>query len=640
VNGVSWLALVELYEYKVADVLSDREPRGGRRSLRDLRVSLMTAPLSGQVLKRFRLADKALREATQTSTETTNQATLEPEALEVNLSLSGNMKFTASGTLEPVSNEPDAPLDEEGQVLADLAHNAWRADFEEDLRSQATRLRAEQGRPTARILYATLHNLDQYAETEDFASDLNLAKFRTISRVPPVDDPLASFNDVQVIETLLEDVATRLVEFKRIHPKLQLNETEALSYLRRFALAVAEDSNAGEMSSALGPSAREINAAIDSARREQLSPEAKRSLIERLQQQLQVAANREREFTRSQAEEKKALKAAIDAMFTWLAERLPSRYGGRAKAAIAPTHVMGALNDERKLEQPARGATELALRLTRSGGVVFGQTQVGWRNAPEGWVLEVAGAEYPLKHGLRIPAEGTEIRVYATPTNPPYVLLQSRTRGGSGLWDLLALSRAVAALLEPQHAFLHLRLARATVSWLRDRRIAADQHSPETAERYAQAADDSLTAFARGGAEKLIERFRRTKEPDIVERAFWAAADTLAEVEALEAAKYLTTIFRNALEPKEPALVDGLEIRSPGEAILIPYRGEPVTSRVMGRVFTVRTDNLGRVYALLPGGGGHVLEDVLPQVLPGGYALLAREGLRITISYATYRVPG
>ncbi len=636
-NAVEWISLVELYEYKVADMVSEREPRGGKRSLRDLRSSLMGAPLSGQILKRFRVADRALRELTHGPSETTNQTTITPQSLDVNLSPS--LQLTAS-SLSGETDAPEVPLDDEGQALLNLAETAWRTDFEDELRAQTGRLRSEQNRVTVRILYATLHNLDQYTEAEDFTTDLNLAKFRTISRVPPVDDPLASFNDVQVIETLLEDVGTRITDFKKLYPKLQLGETEALSYLRRFALAVAEDPNAGEVPPSLGPSSREINDAIESARREQLSPDAKRSLLDRLNNQLQVAATRERDFTRSQHEQRKALKAAIDGIFSWLTERVSARYGGRAKSALPQTQVMNAISEDRKLEQPAKGATEIAVRMTRADGVQLGGTQIGWRNGPEGWVIEFAGAEYPLRNGTRIPADNREIRVYATPGNTPYVLLQVRTRDGSGggLWDLLALTKCIAALLEPQFDFLHLRLARATVGWLRDRRVATDQHGPESAERYAQAADDTLTSFARSGAEKLLERFARTKEPDIIERAFWAAAEALGEVEALEAAKYLATVFRGTLEPQEPPLVSGLEIRAPGEVMLIPYRGEPVTLRIMGRVFTVRTDNLGRVFALLPGGGGHVLEDVLPQTLPGGFALLAREGMRIAISFTTNRI--
>ncbi len=636
-NAVPWVALVELYEYKVADMLSEREPRGGKRSLRDLRSSLMTAPLSGQILKRFRVADRALRELTHGPSEVTNNATLTAQSLEVNLSPS--LQLTAT-SLSGEADAPETPIDEEGQALQTLADAAWRADFDDDLRAQVGRLRSEQNRVTARILYATMHNLDQYAESDDFATDLNLAKFRTISKVSAVDDPLASFNDPEVVQNLIEDVGTRIVEFKRLYPKLQLGETEALSYLRRFALAVAEDPNAGEVPPSLGPSSREINDAIESARREQLSPDAKRSLLDRLNAQLQVAATRERDFVRNQQEERKALKTAIDGIFAWLSERVPGRFGGRGKGAMAQTQVLNAINETRKLEQPAKGATEIALRLTRPDGVNLSGAQVGWRHAPEGWVIEFAGAEYPLRNGTRIPAENREIRVYTTGGANPYVLLQSRTResGSSSLWSLLTLTKCIAALLEPQFDFLHLRLARATVGWLRDRRVSADQHSPESAERYAQAADDTLTSFARSGAEKLLERFARTKEPDIIERAFWAAAEALAEVEALEAAKYLCAVFRATQESKEPPLVEGLEIRAPGEVMLIPYRGEPVTLRVMGRIFTVRTDNLGRVFALLPGGGGHVLEDVLPQILPGGFALLAREGMRIAISFTTNRV--
>jgi hypothetical protein len=103
-NAVEWISLVELYEYKVADIMAEREPRGGKRSLRDLRSSLMGAPLSGQVLKRFRVADRALRELTHGPTETTNNATLTPESLEVNLSPSLQLTARRSGVVQPGRN--------------------------------------------------------------------------------------------------------------------------------------------------------------------------------------------------------------------------------------------------------------------------------------------------------------------------------------------------------------------------------------------------------------------------------------------------------------------------------------------------------------------------------------------------------
>ena len=54
--------LVELYEYKVMDVLSKREPRGGKTSVRELRELLTNSGLNGTLLRRFRESDRKLRE--------------------------------------------------------------------------------------------------------------------------------------------------------------------------------------------------------------------------------------------------------------------------------------------------------------------------------------------------------------------------------------------------------------------------------------------------------------------------------------------------------------------------------------------------------------------------------------------------
>jgi hypothetical protein len=631
VDVANWAHIVELYEYKVDDMINARVPRGGQRSLRELRDLLASAPLAGATLRRFRLADRALRGKPEIVTEKTEVLSEEPQP-ETNLEMSfaaSDTEIAAMGGFETVDVN-EASIDEEGMTLRALADAAWRAEFSEELLGQAMRLRNESGRNTTRGVFAMMQNLEQYAESSDFGHDLNLAKFRVISKVPVIDDPLATFSSPEVIENMLGDFIKKLLEMGREHPNLHLPTSETLAYLRRFALAVADDHRAGEQMVTSGPGTKEIQSAMDEVRKENLSAEAKQEMLNRLSQQLNAVTNREREWQAAYQDERRALKTALEAFFVWLSERVPARWGGRAKDSGIPSKVLGAQVPSRFLESAPPDATEIAVRLLRPGYAVLDGLPVQWQTVPEGWVLEVAGAEYPLQDGLRVPAEDREVLVFVS---NGYALLRSRRREGGGLWKLLALTRCVAALLEPEDEYLALRLARAAVGYLRDRRVDAAQHSPDSAERYRSAPEQTLTSFARTGAEKLLERFERSTEVGFVERCFRAAAEALNEHNAAELAERLIELFQEVLKPEAVEPTDGLEVRSSSDVLLIAYRGEPVTVRVMGRAFTVRTDNLGKVYAIQAGAGGQSLEDVLPQRIPGGFALLAREGLRIAIGF-------
>jgi hypothetical protein len=633
VDVALWTHIVELYEYKVDDTLQARTPKGGTRSLRELRDLLASAPLAGSTLRRFRMADRALRGKPEVMPEKTELLSEEPKPtnnLEMGLAPDEADLISMSMSGFETVDVNEAALDEEGLILRALADASWRAEFSEELLGQSMRLRNESGRSTSRAVFAMMQNLEQYAESSDFGNDLNLAKFRVISRVPMVDDPLASFSSPEVIENMLGDFVKKLLEMGREHPNLHLPTSETLAYLRRFALAVAEDHRAGEQLVVSGPGTKEIQSAMDEVRKENLSADAKQDMLNKLSMQLNAVTNREREYQTVLQDERRALKAALEAFFVWLSERVPARWGGRAKDTGIPSKVLGAQVPSRFLESATPDATEVAVRLVRPGYAVLDGLPVQWQTAPEGWVLEVAGAEYPLQDGLRVPAEDREVLVFVS---NGYALIRSRRREGGGLWKLLALTRCVAALLESEDDYLALRLARAAVGYLRDRRVDAVQHSPESAERYRSAPEQTLTSFARTGAEKLLERFERSTETGFVERCFEAAAEALNEHGVDELAERLIELFQDVLDPAEVEPTDGLEVRSEQDVLLIAYRGEPVTVRVMGRAFTVRTDNLGKVYAIQAGAGGQSLEDVLPQRIPGGFALLAREGLRIAIGF-------
>jgi hypothetical protein len=630
--------LVELYEYKVMDVLQKREPRGGKTSVRELRELLTNSNLNGVLLRRFRETDRKLRE--QTVIPSSNMHVIEEKGLEISIGLEPGAKgMAATATtpeIIPPTNEVDfsAPVDEEQAVLRELGLTAWETDFIDEMREQGRKFKSEPHRSTLRLIYGLMHNLDQYAENPNFASDVNLSKFKVISAVPAGNDSLISFSSMDVIDELMTSFASHCVRFLTHYPKFSLPSTEIQAYLRRFALAVANDSRAGAALPQPTPSPREITNAIESARAENTSSEIKRQTLENLNRQLEMALAQEREINQRAQQERKNLLTSLETLFGFLNERLPARLGGRGKDAVAPKKALGAQSEAYRLETVPADEKEVAVRFGRAGGVTLGGLELHWSQRPEGWALEIGGAEYPLRNPVvTIPAERLQLRVITKQgAGGSYGLLQVRDREGGGLWGLIALARCTAVLLEPSLEYLNMRLLRAAASWVRDRRIEVSEHGPENAQVYASAPEDNLGRFARSAAEKIIDRFKRYPDAS-VDRAFAAAAEALDEDGGEERAELLTAVFKEASQPNIGEVTEGLEVRHPGEVVVVAYRGEPATVRVMGRAFTIRADNMGRVFAFTPGGGGRALEDVLSLSVPGGFVLFAREGLRVAASF-------
>ena len=629
--------LVELYEYKVADLIAGREPLGGKQSVKLLRDSISKLPLSSQQLRRYRETDRKLREKSTAAPKTLVQ-TVTGESLDVNLGLNLDLEPSHVPTNLPETNHSAMVniefSDEESQILKALSQAAWRTDFREELQSKNKRFRMEPSRSSLRLIYATLHNLEQYSEYLGFVQDLNLAKFKVISAVPNSDDPLISLGNSEVVNELLEGLANHISDFGQLYPKLAMPSSEVLGYLRRFAVAVANDSTAGEPPPVVSPSPREIQNAIEEVRRENLNADAKRNMLERLQKQLEHALNQERTLVGRFETDRRALQESVEVIFGYLLEQVPERLGGRAKDRHPLQKALNAQNEALRLEQTDPNLIEVAVRLQRTGGTKLAGIDVQWNTQPEGWAIGVGGAEYPLQSDMSIPLEGQEVRVYTKQAlGAVYALIQIRDRGGAGsLWGELKLARTVAIMLNPNGQFLNLRLARAATSWIKDRRVDLEQVSPEVAANWLNAPEDRLLDFARKGASRLLEIFKRSPEA-VLERAFFASAESLAEPGGMESAQVVTNAFRDLLKMPDHEPIEGLDIKHPDEALLVLYRGEPITIRVMQRALTIRTDNLGKIYVLLPGGGGRTLEQILVHHIPGGAIIMAREGFRIALSY-------
>ncbi len=176
-----WAELLELYEYKVADVLAGREPRGGRRSLVALRDTLLFGSLDSALMRRFRQSDRQWREYAVTVTVPV------PAPAQPGHGRAALEDWSALRALQP---------DAESEALAQLGAQLWRLRLDDALSKLAARWRRESGLITLRVLYALSLNLEAGKLQHD---------------VPDEHDPLVSLDHPPVALGVLGALVDQLL---------------------------------------------------------------------------------------------------------------------------------------------------------------------------------------------------------------------------------------------------------------------------------------------------------------------------------------------------------------------------------------------------------------------------------------------
>lgn len=539
--------LIELYEYKVADLLAGNEPRGGRRSLVALRDVLLSADIESTLMRRFRDTDRAWRSWMQ-------QGTLPPPL----------PTAPESADLDTWSLQGDTPLDPEGHTLVSLGWALWRLRLDDELARLVTQWRREKNLVTLRSVYAL---------------SLNLEAGRLAHDVPAEGDPLVSLGNPTVAHGMLSNLLDLLLAHD--------SPTQTpVAWMRSVMLELADNP-------------------FPSIRRGTMPPE--------------------RTFERTQIRD--ALGRGIEA----IARLLPLQHGGSGEDPPALTRVLFARNPARRASHPDDGVNQLVVRLAGAGEALWQGQSIAWRPSGREWQLVVDGAAYPLRRGgeevgvTRVPLDGRELRAFYV---GEYLLLDLESGAHTPLPRLLALGSAVATVLDARDDFLHLRLTRGAAQWLRDARVDVSTILPDSAQKYAAAAPDALIAFARKGVDNLLTRARR-RAPEDVRRALLEAARVLGASEDRAVALFETLMdVQSGKEPREVR-----EVHAPGEAVIVAYDGEPVTVTVMGRHVTLRADYRGEVTAVMPGAPAVLLRDVWVYTLTAGSIVVARQGLRIGVTF-------
>lgn len=575
-GGERWAELVELYEYRVADTLQGRVPRGGRRSLADLREELLGAPLEAALHRRLLEADReylAHRKSARPLQQPEPAAVPPPPALW------------------------DAPLggeSAESRAWQELHLLAWGDAAHATLRAYLPIWQREPSLLTLRVLYTALENAERAGQA-GLAGQVSFP-------VPAVRDPLTDLDNPQVLQVLTEAVVALLVQADgRGRLELALSQVHEVPFPRH-------------------PDEDVLQARVEAAEREPLAPQARDTLIQALRT-LHPAPRDPRE--------RPAIREAARALAHSLEPLLNS--GPQTTLGGVPQHsVLYAAQPGTALDTPDDAASELMIRLPGGEGTHWRGTDFRWQSLGTQWQLQ-AGEQIAL---LRPHAEATErcltlelpqtrLRAFVSGA---YLLLRAQSGPQEDLTRLTSLGRVIALLLDPANDYAALRLTRAAAQLLRVGRVDADSVSASSAARYAGAAPDALHNFARKGAEILCGLLAQRSTPGI-QQAIHDAAQPLGLNGPLTGhlAAALMVAAHHLETPPSALRHSRVDLPEDGTALCVELRDDPpLTLHFGARAVTLRRDFRGQWTALLPGHPALNLQDLTVTRGPGFSLILAR----------------
>ncbi|MFC4637114.1 hypothetical protein [Deinococcus hohokamensis] len=572
-----WTELVELYEYKVADLLEGRSPRGGRRSLGALRDDLLSAPLDAGLLRRMMEADRRYRAFLKGNV--ISPLSDAPVRAAVRAAVRGRWSGEGTG------------VSEAARAWNELQRLSWHATVRRDLLEHGRDWQQEPSLVTLRVIYAALENAERSGGTG-----------RDWQAVPEVNDTLSSLHDAEVLRRLMYGAADLMLS------------PEGRARLRTELLQIQEEPFPRHADEDV------LAARLEAVGREPLSASAREALRQALRAQYPPPRDpRERPAIREAAQ--RLLK-----LFEELTARAPSVVPGR----LAPQVLLYAQDPALALPRPDDASDELFVYLPGGPGAQWRGLSLKWQHVVSSWQLNVDGqmallrpdAPEPERTALLTTARG-DLRAFVS---GQYLLLRVEGSTRDVLAAKAALSRAVAALMRPADGFAALRLARAAALTMRGQALDPSSLGPGTAAKYAQASSSALLDFARRGADALVSRVAELT-PEQVAGHLQAAASALGL--RMEQAAALHEALHRAAFPDEslpdPVSAPLLEVPLDGGFRSVRLGDEPLTLQVAGRLLTLRLDYKGDRLAILPGEPPAVVSDLLVLGVPGLRIMLVRQ---------------
>lgn len=580
--------LLELYEYKVDDLVAGTEPKGGMAGLTRLRQTLIQSNLPGPLAKKFRDIDarfKAHRPGYKTAVEEGSAPDL--------------------GTILVEEDSPAASPERE--ALEKLAEAVYWSRLERDLLRTAKSFNHGK-RDELRMTYAILQNLEAYSKSPQFAQDYNLSRFVLAHPIPSVSDPRVHLEDPVVAKNVLMELFR---EAFALSGKLNLPPEETVPYIRRFARRVLESEGALRTSTR-GPSLETLRRALEEAHRQNLSIGEIRALEERLQ----AAAAEERRMSLVMEEDRGRFSAAIERLTTLLTRYLPSPRGEASWPHIPPK-ILGSQSPEYALQSVPHDAKALNLRLMPQR-FYFWNREIGISQAGKLFGLSVDGQERVIEEdaafSLTLPDAELQVIRYQD-----YLHLRIEPREAATLSNLLAEGRMMAFLMWPENHFAYLRLLRALSARFKGE-VNYALFSPASAGKYSEAPIDSLQEFARKGLEVVKGRIERNSNwtAYLAEVARALGLESYAQVLRLELSEWL-----GFSPPSRDTLGEDVGSTTVGDS--------PSTVKVGSAVLSLRYQD-DAVYVSSTGLVPRKLMDLMIWIVPEGGLILAREGARVAYS--------
>ncbi len=610
---------LELLEYKLDALVARRPLRGGTASLWRLHglIEHGSSDLSSAERDQFTILSRRLKAVAELPTRGSAGRTSLVDLRLDDADGEGNGQLLDIDVAETLTEEPQ--LAEERERLQTLAERVWWEELDEVVVGLAAGWRAERDRLTPRLVFATLRNVQRYAEKPGFASDVGLQRFKVREPLPEREDPFISLSDVDSLGELareLIDMVMGLGHGRGPLGALEVPGAGALEYVRQALLAVARDPYAGKFSLLVrrGPSSSELRTALQELSKERL-PETQRALLRR---DLETRLSETQAFERNQRQlfqrDVARCMEHVQALCEKLERHLPGQVGGRAPGPRLQGGVLFAVNPALRWERVPPGAEAFTLRMVGPARFTIGGQEVGLMGTATTRTLFVDGASHALAPHLDLRLGRGRLLV---DVEGEYMYLRFRDEGRS-LATRLAEALVAAFVLTHERGNDLLEVVQGV----------AGEHSgvPQETVRRAVARAGEITGRAPQ---------RRVAIEGLLRGAARVAGVSLPDNLVLS----LTQRFLTALTVGPGDLVGLIEREDGAVGDVHPMTGEPLTVEVPGLKLTVRTyrgrnrDAPDQLVVMLPGQVIGSFSDIMVESAPGGSIVCARADQELAVLF-------
>jgi len=514
---------------------------------------------------------------------------------------------------------------QEQETLKQLAQHVWWDGINQRLQNLAMTYRAEPNRHTVRLVYATLRNLALFAKQSSFAKDPELQSFKVTKSLPEYSDPLLSLNDLESLTALLSDMVTTILEFKdprEPYSVLNIDEHEVLAYMRRLALAVANDPYAGKLSlvNSKEVSSEQLRMAISQLEREPLGEAVKREQRQKFEDRLKEAMRHEKSQREMFNHDVQTYNQAMSDFFDVLEGLLPQRVGGRCKTPQLSGGVLFAANPALRIDTVPPEAKSVTLQLKGPTRFQLAGINIAISGAAQrGWHVLVKNREEPLSASTHIELEGARLHIFEK-NGYAHAIVQHHDRP---LHALIAESMAVYQVL----------------------RVSQDKHTAQIIGMATGVTPDS-SDNARHVVRRLFELSNNAPDRGKAVKGFLlGAARVVGQQNAnKDDLQSVVSAMQLAIDAPNMQLAEVVHNVDPQRTALYTLGSKPVKVNVAGQPLTVRKYQ-ARVYGhnlpesvvvMAPGRPLGSFNDYMLQPLSGGMAVFVRASHELAILHLPF----